>query len=206
MSRDKYGCEQDSDCYPGTGVLINLLDLHDPDDLEDAERYLSALAASRLEFSPPPYDLGSLKQIHSALFSNLYSWAGKVRSTAISKGSTRFCSPEFIEPEATKEFSRIAAAGWFEGYSRDQLITAVAEAYGTLNVAHPFREGNGRAQRILFEWIIVNAGFSITWEAVEREEWVHANILSYHGDDGYLVQIFGRCIGQPIMEKDGPSV
>ncbi|KAF1312305.1 Fic/DOC family protein [Pseudomonas putida] len=202
MSSDKYGSEQDSECYPGTDVLINLLELHDPDDLEDAERYLSALAASRLEFLPPPYSLDSLKQIHSALFSSIYSWAGRVRSSAISKGSTRFCSPEFIEPETRKEFSRIAAAGWFEGYSRDQLITAVAEAYGTLNVAHPFREGNGRAQRILFEWIIVNAGFSITWEAVERDDWIHANILSYHGDDGYLVQIFARCIGQPILEND----
>ena len=43
----------------------------------------------------------------------------------------------------------MAAAGWFEDCSRDQLINAVAEAYGTLNVAHPFREGNGRTQRIL---------------------------------------------------------
>lgn len=77
MRRDKYGVEQDSDCYPGTDVLINLLDLRDFEDLEDAERYLSAIAASTLEFVPPPYSLEPLRQIHYALFSKIYSWAGK---------------------------------------------------------------------------------------------------------------------------------
>lgn len=205
MRRDKYGVEQDSDCYPGTDVLINLLDLRDFEDLEDAERYLSAIAASTLEFVPPPYSLESLRQIHYALFSKIYSWAGKLRTAAISKGGTRFCSPEFIEPESRKEFSKMAAAGWFEDCSRDQLINAVAEAYGTLNVAHPFREGNGRTQRILFEWIIVNAGFTINWDGVNSEEWVAANIQSYLGDDGHLAHIFDRCIGQPIREDDDCS-
>lgn len=202
MRRDKYGSGQDADCYPGTDVLINLLDLRNADDLEDAERYLSAVAASRLEFTPPPYNLDSLKRIHRALFSNVYSWAGEVRFSAISKDKTRFCSPERIEPEAAREFEKMAEAGWFEGYSRDQLVVAVAESFGTLNVAHPFREGNGRTQRILFEWIIINAGLPVNWELVDREEWVNANIRSYLGDDGWLIHIFDRCIGQPIMESD----
>lgn len=202
MKRDKYGTEPDSDCYPGTDVLINLLDLRDADDLEEAERYLSEVAASRLEFVPPPYCVDSLKRIHKALFSKVYGWAGEVRATAISKGETRFCSPERVEPEAAKEFVRMAAAGWFEGYSRDQLVIAVAESYGTLNVAHPFREGNGRTQRLLFEWLIINAGFSITWELVDSEEWVEANIRSYLGDDGHLAHVFDNCIGLPIPEAE----
>lgn len=142
MRRDKYGSGQDTDCYPGTDVLINLLDLRDPDDLEDAERYLSAVAASTMEFTPPPYSLNSLKQIHRALFSQVYSWAGEVRFSAISK------------------------------------------------------------ERILFEWLIVNAGYSINWELVDSEEWVNANIRSYLGDDGWLAHIFDRCIGEPITESE----
>ncbi|MNZ10836.1 putative adenosine monophosphate-protein transferase fic [compost metagenome] len=202
MRRDKYGSGQDTDCYPGTDVLINLLDLRDPDDLEDAEPYLSAVAASTMEFTPPPYSLNSLKQIHRALFSQVYSWAGEVRFSAISKDETRFCSPERIAPEAAREFTKMGAAGWFEGYSRTDLVVAVAESYGTLNVVHPFREGNGRTQRILFEWLIVNAGYSINWELVDSEEWVNANIRSYLGDDGWLAHIFDRCIGEPITESE----
>lgn len=202
MSRDKYGSGQDADCYPGSDVLINLLDLRDPDDLEDAERYLSAVAASTLEFIPPPYNLDSLKQIHRALFSKVYSWAGEVRFNAISKGETRFCNPERVAPEAAREFAKMDAAGWFEGYCRADLVIAVAESYGTLNVVHPFREGNGRTQRILFEWLIINAGFTINWELVDREEWIDANVRSYLGDDSWLNHIFDRCIGQAIIEDE----
>ncbi|MHC8314407.1 Fic/DOC family protein [Pseudomonas sp. LB3P31] len=204
MSRDKYGTDEVPDCYPGTDVLINLLDLHDADDLEEAERYITEVVSARLEFLEPPYSLGTMRHIHRVLFSQVYAWAGEIRTLAISKNDTRFCSPEFIEAEAAREFFKIAAAGWFEGYSKDSLIAAVAQSYGTLNVAHPFREGNGRTQRILFEWIIGNAGYSVDWGLVTQEEWVSANIRSYLGDDGHLEHVFNRCIGSPIQETNCP--
>ncbi|MCY1443207.1 putative adenosine monophosphate-protein transferase fic [compost metagenome] len=200
MKSDKYGTDQAPDCYPGTDVLINLLDLHDADDLEDAERYLNEVASAQMEFVEPPYSLATLKQIHRALFSKVYSWAGEVRMVKITKGDTQFCVPEFIGPEINKEFARIAKERWFEGLPRDQLVSSVAKSYGTLNVAHPFREGNGRTQRLLFEWIISNAGYSIDWGLADTQEWVDACIHSYHVDDSCLVRIFDRCIGKPIPE------
>lgn len=202
MSVDKYGVDQDPACYPGTDVLINLLDLRDADDLAEAERYLTQIAAEQLDFEEPPYDFDALKRIHHQLFSRVYGWAGEIRTVKISKGQSQFCVPERIEPETVKEFRKMAQAGWFEGYSRDLLVVAIAESYGTLNVAHPFREGHGRTQRILFEWIIVNAGFEITWRMVEPQEWIEANIRSFQGDDGHLEHIFNRCIGAPIQEDD----
>lgn len=202
MSNDKYGVDQDPYCYPGTATLKNLLDLHEEDDLNEAERYLTEAAAERLEFTEPPYSLDTLKHIHRTLFSTIYSWAGEVRTVKISKGRNQFCIPDRIEPEAAREFRKIQANAWFEGYSRDLLVKAVAESYGTLNVAHPFREGNGRAQRILFEWIIVNVGYEINWWEVDKQEWVEANHQSFHGDDNPLITIFDRCIGLPIMEDN----
>lgn len=47
--------------------------------------------------------------------------------------------------------------------ARPDLVTAAAELYGDLNIIHPFREGNGRAQRILFEHLIINAGYQVDW-------------------------------------------
>nr|BFE89934.1 hypothetical protein GCM10020185_04700 [Pseudomonas brassicacearum subsp. brassicacearum] len=81
----------------------------------------------------------------------------------MSKQATRFCQPEYMEKQASKIFTALAAANWFEGMERAELIVAVAEAYSDINVVHPFREGNGRAQRILFEHLIMNAGFEISW-------------------------------------------
>lgn len=202
MSGDKYGTDQAPDCYPDTDVLINLLDLRDADDLEEAERYLNEIASAQMEFIPPPYSINTLKQVHRTLFGKVYGWAGEIRTLGISKGDTRFCVPEFIEAEIGREFSKMAKAGWYEGLPRHLLVSSIAESYGTLNVAHPFREGNGRTQRFLFECLIFNAGYTIDWELAERQEWIDACIASYFGDDEPLTAIFDRCIGTTIEEVD----
>lgn len=196
---DKYGVGQDSYCYPGSTVLRNKLDIRDDSTLNDAEQQLSAVAAVTIEFSPPPYSLASLQKIHRTLFSDLYDWAGELRTVGISKQDTRFCQPDYMEKEAGKIFKAMAAANWFEGMSRSDLIVAVADAYSDLNVVHPFREGNGRTQRILFEHLVMNAGFEISWWGVENDEWLYANIAAYNCVLEPLQQVFNRCIGQQIQ-------
>lgn len=195
---DKYGTGQDPYCYPGTTVLRNRLGLLDEKALNEAERALSEIAASEIEFAPPPYDLSALQRIHRQLFGDLYDWAGELRTLDIFKGDTHFCVESRVEPEANKIFATLADAGWFEGLERGELISAAAELYGDLNMIHPFRDGNGRAQRILFEHLIVNAGYEISWWPVEEGEWLRANIDAVLCDYGALVRIFERCIGQPI--------
>ena len=196
---DKYGVGQDSYCYPGSTVLRNKLDIRDDSTLNDAEQQLSAVAAATIEFSPPPYNLASLQKIHRTLFSDLYDWAGELRTVGISKQDTRFCQPDFMEKEAGKIFKGMALANWFEGMSRSDLIVAVADAYSALNVVHPFGEGDGRTQRILFEHLVMNAGFEISWWGVENDEWLYANIAAYNCVLEPLQQVFNRCIGQQIL-------
>lgn len=195
---DKYGTGQDPYCYPGTTVLRNSLSLSDDDILAEAERALSEVAADSIEFAPPPYRLSYLKNLHLRLFNDLYDWAGELRTVDISKGDTHFCTTSRIEPEAEKLFTLLAEANWFQGMDRTQLVRASAEMFGDLNVVHPFREGNGRTQRILFEHIIVNVGYEISWWAVDAEEWTQANIDAVVCDYAALTDVFERCIGQPI--------
>ncbi|AOE64875.1 putative adenosine monophosphate-protein transferase Fic [Pseudomonas corrugata] len=196
---DKYGVGEDAYCYPGSTVLRNKLDIRDEPTLSEAEQQLTAIAADHVEFNPPPYDLAYLQNIHRQLFSDLYEWAGELRTVGMAKQDTRFCQPQFMEKEAGKIFSNMAAAHWFEGLSRADLIVAVADAYSDINVVHPFREGNGRAQRILFEHLIMNAGFEISWWGIEKEEWIFANIAAYNCTLGPMVQVFEKCIGQAIQ-------
>ena len=108
MARDKYGVEHDPDCYPGTSVLINHLNLRDDVALSEAEIVLTLAAAETLDFQPPPYDFTYLKTLHHHLFVDIYPWAGEVRSTDISKGNTRFCTASRIEPEAERLFGQLA--------------------------------------------------------------------------------------------------
>jgi cell filamentation protein len=79
LSNDKYGSDQAPDCYPGTDVLVNLLDLRNAEDLDEAERYINEVASARLEFIPPPYSLATLKRVHRTLFEAIYPWAGEIR-------------------------------------------------------------------------------------------------------------------------------
>jgi cell filamentation protein, protein adenylyltransferase len=197
---DKYGTGQDPGCYPGTNVLINRLDIRDEQILEDAERDITLLRAAEFEFLQPPYSFNHLCNIHKTLFGDLYPWAGCIRQVDISKGSTRFCNVAYIDTEIDKLFAGFTISSFFQGLNREDLITAVAEFYGNLNMIHPFREGNGRAQRLFFEHVITNAGCNIFWKPIEKEEWVEANIAAVTCDYSALEFIFDRCIREPLND------
>jgi cell filamentation protein len=191
---DKYGVGDDPYCYPDSVVLRNKLNLPDEILLSQAERELSEIAANGIGFEPSPYSLQSLLGIHRSLFSDLYDWAGCIRTVKIRKDETLFCAPERIVPEATKIFASMEKQNWFVGLQRHELITNIAEAFGDLNVIHPFREGNGRAQRVLFEQIIINAGFAVDWWQIDEVDWVPANVAAVVCDYRKLEVIFDQCI------------
>ncbi|GLK88155.1 hypothetical protein GCM10017655_12170 [Pseudomonas turukhanskensis] len=90
-------------------------------------------------------------------------------------------------------------ANWFENLDKTDLVIALAEHFGDLNMIHPFREGNGRAQRILFEHIIANAGYETNWWAVEEAEWIKSNIDAVLCDYSGLASIFSRCVGATLI-------
>lgn len=191
---DKYGTGSDPYCYPDTEVLINKLDIRDDDKLSEAEKVITDLSLDEIEFSSPPYDLEYFQNIHRQLFGDIYEWAGEIRTLDISKGDTRFCNCQFIEQESKKNFDKLAQANYFIHYDRNELIKAISDLYVEINVIHPFREGNGRAQRILFEHIITNTEFTLSLESIEQDEWIEANIAGYNGNYSPMETIFDRCI------------
>lgn len=196
MIRDKYGANNDPYSYSGSTVLKNVLNIRDNQQLEHAEIKITSAAAETLEFHAPPYDYSYLKALHRHLFQNIYSWAGEERSTDISKGTTRFCTATRIAPEAKKAFTKLRNAQWFTNIPRDDLVIAIAEFYSDLNMLHPFREGNGRTLRVLFEHIIINTGYEIDWSSITQQTWLHANIAAVSCDYGRLEQVFNECIGR----------
>jgi cell filamentation protein len=104
-------------------------------------------------------------------------------------------------PEADKLFTQREAKNWLERLFREALIDEFAALFGKLNMMHPFREGNGRALRLLFEFIIVNAGYEISWSAVDEKSSLRPTFflrwpLMYQR----LVAIFDKSIGAPITD------
>ena len=192
---NKYGAGHDRQyCYPGSDVLINKLGLTVVDALEAAE---VELTQARVEQYEPDFDnisLPALQAIHGYLFQDLYDWAGELRIVDISKGNTRFANVNRIAPEADKLFRQLAQEDYLVNLPHDQFVARLAHYYCELNVIHPFRDGNGRAQRLLFEVISINAGFELRWEPIGRDEWVKANIAAYNCQLDPLTDLLRRAI------------
>lgn len=191
---DKYDAANDHYCYQGTTVLKNRLNIHDIDELELAEREITALTINRVNFGHPPYDLDYMRHLHFLLFSELYEWAGQLRSVDISKGRTRFCNCGRIIAESQKLFKKLSADNWLKNMSKDEFCEKLAEYYCEFNMVHPFREGNGRVQRLLFEHLSLAAGYDLDWEDVHPYEWIQANIDGVDVNYEPMTKIFNRII------------
>lgn len=190
----KYGTGNDPACYLGSHVLINLLNIRDAEELADVEQNLTAARAATFEPEFTRFNLSTLQAVHFHLFQDVYPWAGALRTVELSKGSTRFCVAAYIEAEASKLFQKLALAAYLVDLCPSDFIAAISHYYCELNVIHPFREGNGRAQRLFFELLAINAGYGLDWSGVESDEWLNANIAGYAGELGPLQTLFTRIV------------
>ena len=180
----------DSDPYldPATGVLKNRLSLTDDATLENAE---AALVATRsLELSEAPvkgkFDLAHLQAIHQHLFGDVYEWAGELRTIDISKDGSMFAHHGYLESAATPVFQGLAKEKNLAGLEPEQFSERAAHYLGELNALHPFREGNGRAQREFIGHVAQANGYSIAWENVSQADMLAAAIQSFNGDTSKL--------------------
>ena len=182
-------------CYPGTTCLINKLGIRDEAVLAETEAAIVLGKASLLDQHPiqGAFDYDHYKQIHQFLFCDLYDWAGQVRTANISKKGTTFVPVEEIEPCAEACFTRMNAF-CPDGLSHRELAEEVADCYHTVNMLHPFREGNGRAQRIFFTQWIRELGFELDLTTADLDEFMVATIYAAQGVMDQLVDFFDRII------------
>ena len=150
---------------PVTGVLYNKLGLGIVAGLEAAEREITHAALILLDESPvsPSYDLPHLQEIHKRIFGDIYEWAGQIRTVAIAKGAM-FCLPQYIDSSAAVIFGELHDEDCLRGLRRDAFVGRLAHYLGEVNALHPFREGNGRAQRAFFRQLARDAGFTLAWQ------------------------------------------
>lgn len=105
-----------------------------------------------------------LAQIHEHLFSEIYDFAGKMRTVNIAKGNFRFAPVMYLEAALTNIENMPQT-------TFDEII----EKYVEMNVAHPFREGNGRSARIWLDCILKKElGMVIDWRMVDKEDYLLA--------------------------------
>ncbi len=197
MSKYYYEYEWDSKyCYPNSFVLKNKLNIKNQTELENAERAITSLKASQasLERIEGGFDFEHLKKIHKFLFGEIYDWAGSVRTVNISKGS-RFCSAEYIEPQINELFEKLKQEDYLRSCkSKEELGKRLAYYLSEINVIHPFREGNGRTQRMFIEHLAYSAGYSLDFMKISSEDMLEASVRAFVCDYGFMEKIITNAL------------
>ena len=150
-------------------ILGNKLHITDQIELARAEEKISKQKAKQL------FDSGDINKvevgkfaglafIHAYLFGEIYDFAGKIRDVNIAKGNFRFAPLMYLEP-SLKHIDAMPQSTF------DEII----EKYVEMNVAHPFREGNGRATRIWLDLMLKKEIQQVVdWNRVDKEEYLSA--------------------------------
>ena len=142
-------------------ILENKLGITDSLELARQEEKISKKKAVEL-FESGRLDsmqagtVDSLKKIHQFLFEDIYEFAGKIRTVNLAKGNFRFAPVMYLQPSLNH-------------------IEQIIEKYVEMNIAHPFREGNGRSTRIWLDQILKKELKQvIDWSKVDKEDYLLA--------------------------------
>ena len=178
-------------CYPHSDVLMNKLGIQDAEELKKAEREITSLrlANARVYKIRGQFDLQHLKDIHKYIFQDVYDWAGEIRWVNIAKGNM-FCNYPFIEANAESLFTKLKKEKYLKETPEQDMPIRLAYYLSEINVIHPFREGNGRSQRLWIEYLAEE--YSVDFSEVTAEEMIQASAEAFACQYDCMNQLFQR--------------
>jgi cell filamentation protein len=150
-------------------VIENKLGIENQAELNRAEEQLAKTRAKELIDTGKleAIDIGTYKglsEIHAYLFQDVYDFAGKLRTVNIAKGNFQFAPRMFLE-QSLNYIDKLPHNTF------DEII----DKYSDMNVAHPFRDGNGRSMRLWLDCILMrNLGKIVDWNSIEKDEYLSA--------------------------------
>lgn len=182
------------------GDLRNLLGAKSSEELRDIEPQI--VFANELELEsiaiPRTNDLEELLLIHKQLFKGVYDWAGKTRTVDIKKNADNaefFLIFSKIQDAAQYDFTELADDNYMINLPKDDFVKRLAYHYDQLNYIHPFREGNGRTQRVFWSRVAKDASYEIDWSLIVGDENDEAcRLAAEESDRSKLETMFTRII------------
>ena len=183
-------------CYPGTTVLINKPGLKNQAALDEAESVTVALRSAEIESEPSdaPFTFDYYRELHKRLFGDLYDWAGELRTIDFSKKGTSFYPAGNLQELGNAKFAGLQDMHEFQGLRRSELVNEITDFYHELNMLHPFREGNGRTQRLFFTLLLRRLGYNISFAECDTDELMMATIYAAQGVTTYLHDFFEKLL------------
>jgi len=195
-------------------TLKNKLGATNHEELEAAETDFVARRLLQIRNGQGPtgnFDAEHIKAIHRHLFQSVYEWAGHTRDerVALSDGTIAtepalrkidgqpFMEGPLIAEGLDRIARRLADEDYLRGLTREEFASRAADVMVDLNAVHPFREGNGRTQRVFIEELAHAAGHQLDFSVVSRERMIQASIAgNENGDPNMMRRLFTE-IGDP---------
>lgn len=163
--------------YPNTEILKNKFGIRDSERLLEIEKTITLGAWQDIREGKikikKTFDYKHLKSLHKELFKDLYDWAGKERTVDISKPGTLFCRAMFIEEEAKRIFNNLKKDNFLKDIKdKSKFSEKLGQLFLDINMLHPFREGNGRSQRLFIGDLAKENGYYLEWANISKEEMI----------------------------------
>ena len=156
---------------PKTGILKNLVDVSDAEDLLFLESVAVTKRINELYNKPIKITgIESLFSIHQHLFQDIYAWAGKKRTVEINKDGKQFFPTTHFGNAFRYIDTLIADYKKTKKTDINQVAEKLAEILDNVNCLHPFREGNGRAQRELLRLLALEKGITLNLNPPDNEK------------------------------------
>jgi len=177
-------------------ILENKLNITNQTELARKEERISKMRAKEMfetEYlnTLEPGTFEALKKIHKYLFKDIYEFAGDLRKVNIAKGNFRFTLLTYLE-EAIKNIEKMPQGGYED----------IIEKYVEMNIAHPFREGNGRSTRIWLDLILKKElNQVVDWSRIDKTDYLLAMERS-HIKDLEIKELLKQSLTDKINDRE----
>jgi cell filamentation protein len=180
------------------GELKNKLGAHNFDELtERSDEFINFRIAQIISGRGPRgnFDEQHLRAVHHHLFQDVFEWAGRIRDDKVqlsdgtvafepvfSKGGHAFLPARLIPTTLQNTFRQLHAESFFRATSDEVFIDRMANLLNDINTIHPFREGNGRTQRVFIQALAKQSGRKLDFAGITKERNIEASIAASKGD------------------------
>lgn len=141
-----------------------------------------------------PIDYLSLKDLHKSIYQAIRNGAGKERNNNLSKQTSQFATPGYIEDGMTSLINELKNDNYLADISREDLPLYCANHFNAFNMLHPFPFGNGVINRLLISNLLNQQELHLEWDKINRGQYTKACVIGFHGDLGALKDMFDSAI------------
>lgn len=191
--------------YRGTHTVKNIFGVTDYNKLERIEAAIVKARYTEIDAGSGPkgkFDADLIKALHRHLFQDVYEWAGHTRDELVSLSDGTVATMPIMQKAEGQPFSigpaipaalgavekTLHAGNYLRGLPRKEFAERAADVMAEINTVHPFREGNGRTQRVFMEQLAHDAGHDLDFTVISKERMIQASIASHERDDTSMMR------------------